>query len=518
MIPSRGDDKRRIVPRWRSPQATVEAGEFATIDQATSTSALAPSLERELAESLDQWRDRPSLGTAAEVIASASMSGREREAAEAGEFVVDRKEQAGPLLLERAEHLLNSIRDLGQFPRESSQAATGLVISSHAEARSQIAPLKSRVRADPRDALAWLEMGRLHATQGNFNQAMRAVRVAHTLAPQSRYVLRSASRFYLHAGRPDLAADVISRSPRSRQDPWLSAAEIAAQQVSGNEPRTLRYAREILQAGEFNDHDLSELRSALATTSLIDGRRRDAKRLLQESLRRPTENAVAQALWIARAGDLHGVSNAVVGGLETPRSFEARSMASYNKGEWADALKQAWFWYEDEPFSGRAVVHVSVLEAVAFERYDVAIRILEAGLRASPGQFLLQTNLVYNLAKIGRVDEAKILLRGLHAPSGDISGQVVLLANWGLIQLRSGGQEAGRRAYQDAIELAQQEGLKDLAEQAALYFALEELSSKNRSALPLAEELLAAAKRQKPAEVRIVHVRLQRLVDQLRKE
>lgn len=42
-----------------------------------------------------------------------------------------------------------------------------VLMGSYDEMRKQIAPLKRRVFADPQDALAWLEMGRLHATVGD---------------------------------------------------------------------------------------------------------------------------------------------------------------------------------------------------------------------------------------------------------------------------------------------------------------------------------------------------------------
>ncbi|MBK6458551.1 MAG: hypothetical protein IPF87_21130 [Gemmatimonadetes bacterium] len=516
MIPGRGDEKRRIVPRWRSPQATVEAGEFESVER-TGTSEV-PDVAEEFSQSLERWRGSPNMGTAAEVIASASMAKREREAVDAATFVKDKSRLAGPLLLERAECLLSLVRGTRVASDGGIPAISPVLMGSYDEMRKQIAPLKRRVFADPQDALAWLEMGRLHATVGNVEQAMRAVRVASSLARDSRYVLRSASRFFLHAGEPDTAHEVLRRSARSRFDPWLSAAEIATAQVAGELPRTIKTAKEMLGGGAFADHDLSELRSALATTSLLDGRKKDARRLLEASLRGPTENAVAQALWVAVNGEMSELSGAVVGSLNTPRSFEARSVASYNAGNWEDALRQARFWYDDEPFSGRAAIHASVIASVAFEKYEEAISILRSALRASPGHFLLQTNLIFNLAQSGKLEEAAALMKEVRPAPDHIPSRVVMLANSGLLLMKGGHLDAGRKAYEEAISLARDSGLRELAEQAMLYFTAEELSAHNIAVLPHAQALLEDVNRMKPPEARVAIARLQRILERLPRE
>ncbi len=513
MIPGGRDEKRRVVPRWRSPQATVEAGEFESLDRVAPSQV--PDLSRELSESLERWEGSSNIGTAAEVIASATMTSREREAADAAAFVIDRGTQAGPLLLERAKNLLASVRGTAIPLDAEMPALSSILIGDYGETKRQIAPLKRRVFADPFDALAWLEMGRLHATVGNVVQATRAVRVACSLAQDSRYVLRSASRFFLHAGEKHTAHEILRRSVRSKFDPWLSSAEIATAQVAGEKPRTIKTARELHSGGAFADHDLSELRSALATTSVLDGHRKDAKKFLMASLRKPTENAVAQALWIAVDGEMRDLSDSIVESLDTPRSFEARSFANYNAGKWEEALKQARFWFDDEPFSGRAAVHAAVIASVAFERYEDAIAILRSASRASPGHFLIQTNLTFNLAQAGKLEEAAALFKEVRAAPGHVPSRVVMLANLGLLQMKGGHLTEGRQSYTQAITLASESGLRDLAEQAMLYFASEELGVKNKEALPHARELVADVERARPPEVRLAITRLRRLIARL---
>ena len=178
--------------------------------------------------------------------------------------VIATPRKSGTLLLRRASELLGRrVENLATTDRRPSAARLGDTASpeSYAAVRTRIQPLKKRVRANPRDALAWLEMGRIHATVGNHERAVRAVRVAASLAGENRFVLRSASRFYLHAGDLDLAHDVLRRSPRTKFDPWLSAAEIATAQVAAIVPRTIRTGKGLSEGGAFSDHALSELRA-----------------------------------------------------------------------------------------------------------------------------------------------------------------------------------------------------------------------------------------------------------------
>jgi hypothetical protein len=57
------------------------------------------------------------------------------------------------------------------------------------------------------------------------------------LAPNHRFALRSAARFFLHVGKPDDAQTILRRSEATRRDPWLMAAEIAVSTVADRTPR-----------------------------------------------------------------------------------------------------------------------------------------------------------------------------------------------------------------------------------------------------------------------------------------
>lgn len=514
MTPFAGNDRRRIVPRWRSPHLAVASGEV--VASATSTRVVLPNLALEQAQATEEWSQRPVLGTAAELVAASLLIAPNEAALEAAQFILADPITAGPLLVRRAQALVGNASNRERFSAAYDRAEGSELSPEHASSRSRIRPLKARVLADPHDSLAWLEMGRIHATTGNRERAERAVLVALGIAGQSRLVVRSAARFFLHAGDPEFAHEVLRRNARTRHDPWLSAAEIAAAQVAMVAPRTIRTGTEMVRGGRFNDHELSELRGALATVALTDGKRKDVRLFLSDSLRDPTENAVAQALWIARQAEIFDVATMVQNALATPGSFEARSFAAYNRGEWESAFTEALRWIADEPYSGRAASHAAVVAGVALDRHDEAIAILRAGLRASPGTLSLMGNLVYNLAIGGRVDDAVALAREYRPAANEHRYQIIGLANQGLIDFRSGRPATGRLAYAEAIRLAVSKQERELEELAGLYLLTEELHANNMSAVPQAIEALAKVQVKASAEYRLVGFRLLKEVDRLR--
>jgi tetratricopeptide (TPR) repeat protein len=514
----RSDEKRRIVPRWRSPDATVEAGEFAEVSEMARV--VLPNLIREHEEALEEWTARPTIGAAAELIGSAAMVGKDQDAIDAAEYVVAAAGRAGPLLTDRARAIVGSLSPAATESfdlHDNTVEPQSLLTASYSSIKQRIEPLKRRVNASPHDALAWLELGRVHATVGNEERALRAVRIATAIAGNSRFVLRSASRFYLHSGDLETAREILRRSPRTRLDPWLSAAEIATSQVAGVDPRTLKSGKEIASSGRFSDHDVSELRAAIATIFQSDGRRKDARRNLEGSLRHPTENSVAQALWLAQEDSIVGLLDSLERTLNTPRSFEARSFASQNVGDWGESLRQALLWYEDEPFSGRAAIQAALISGVALGNTGTAIKVLRSALRASRRNFYLQTNLIYNLAIDGKLAEAESMLLEISTDSLGASRRVVWLANYGLIAFRRGQVDAGRAAYIAAMKLAENAGFVELHDHARVYYLSEEVVSGNRTLLPEATKLMSENESTAIGEYRVALARLSREVDVLRR-
>ena len=121
--------------------------------------------------------------------------------------------------------------------------------------------------------------------------------MALTLAPVDVFVLRSSSRFFIQQNDPERAQWILTKTPRTLNDPWLLSSEIAAASVVGRESSLLKFARR-LEWGDFRNEDLTELRAALATAELDSGSFNNGKKLLRRSLKGANENSLAQIQWM----------------------------------------------------------------------------------------------------------------------------------------------------------------------------------------------------------------------------
>ena len=78
MIPVPWNKRRRVVPRWRPLSASLRSGDLAPlgkIGDAGDDHRIPPDLVRRL----EKWRMQPSVETAAELLETAIVEGRERK-------------------------------------------------------------------------------------------------------------------------------------------------------------------------------------------------------------------------------------------------------------------------------------------------------------------------------------------------------------------------------------------------------------------------------------------------------
>jgi len=351
--------------------------------------------------------------------------------------------------------------------------------------QQQIGRLKKAVRRDPRNALAWAELARHYAVFGQHEKAERALRNALYVAPDNRFLLRSAACFLVHKD-PREGHDLLLRSSSLVRDPWLLSAEMALAHVAGRKPRHVKAARLLLEDADIEPRHLTELRSQMATMEMRAGADKRARRLFVDALEDPTDNSVAQVEWASReVSGLH-VTDAL---LALPLAAEARTRHAVATGEWRSATEQAYEWLGDQPFSDDAAAIGSYAASTGLRDWQRAAEIAELGLRANPGSAWLLNNYAYALIEQDRFDEAQQALDRIGA--GDSDSQAAD-ATRGLLAFRTGRPETGRRLYELAIrefEVALRPEMKALA---SLMLAREELRAGTPnapSALQRAEKL-----------------------------
>jgi len=479
------NQERKVIPRWHSLAASAKQGEIgATHD---GGQVVLPFSEEEREESLSEhrehWSQTGTLAFAEDFVAAALVLGEPEAAREAAEVVLANP-GSSPLAKTVAQRILTpdaAVTDLDDFDPFDVFAS-----------RQQVARLKGRLREDPRAALTWAEISRAYAALGQSEKAVAAMDVALSLAPNDRFLLRSAARLGLHIGEPDRAHRLLTSSDGLRSDPWLLSAEIAIAPLANRQSRNHRHARQVLESGRFFPHSTSELASALGTEALTAGDRRGLRKLLGESLVAPTENAVAQAEWVSRQEQSFEFDSNLLG---VEDSYEARAHYLARERQDEESLTNAWAWLRDQPFASEPAVFGSYRGALVRD-YETAIRFARAGLRANPTDYMLRNNLIFALASSGRVEEAREELDLLdeHSSTQKIEGDwgLTVDATRGLMAFREGSPEVGRKAYLQVIGEATDPSLKALA---AILWAREEAhadTAEAEHAAGLARRLVAA--------------------------
>lgn len=432
---------RHVIPRWRSVRRTVEAGEF----QQRLSSRPSPSQSDDvLADVERRWKETKDQVSAAELVSAGLILGRREHVRDAATFLASVGQNE--LLRGLGVRALDDSQVAGL--RDPTRPAQGETFERHL--RRQLHQDRLNSTLDPRNALTWATMARRYTMLGQRVQADRALTVALSFAPSSRYVHRIATRFYVHIGEPERAYRLLQGFGRTQTDPWLLAAFLAVANLADLPTGTLRPARRIISESDFRPIEKAELASELGTMEMRAGQDRRARQLFRQSLERPTDNSLAQAEWASH----HLAQLEVPLDDETPFAAEARALSAAEGGEWEDALVQAKNWLDDQPFDERAAIHGSFVAAVALERWDDSIAIARAGLRSSPRHPLLVNNLAFALIQDGNLDEAERVLRTADRSTASPHDLVSLKATEGLLALRRGESPIGRTLYREAIASA----------------------------------------------------------------
>ena len=391
------------------------------------------------------------------------MLNRESEVSEAASFLLSRGKSTGPWRREVAKRALNTTSNAPVEPNEESEL----------EARSFVRNFRQLLRTEPRDPISWVELSRAYVVLGHLSQAAASMDTALALAPENRFVLRSATRLWIHLKEPDKAHGILMRSPATRRDPWLLAAEIASAQIAGRGPRLAKVSRSVLEDWQLDTWHLSELASALGTLELRHNNLRRARKLFAKSLEKPTENSVAQAEWAFRKGYAIHFDDGFL--KSCPNSYEAHSRASYQKGRWKEVLGQCNLWQRDQPFSSQPGALGSFVAAVALTDYSATKKFAERSLVANPRDAILLNNLAFAQINLGELDDAENTLSRLKTSNAQEIGPTIT-ATRGLLQFRKGNVDSGRMLYGDAIEKAKAKNDKRSVALATMFHALEEFS------------------------------------------
>jgi tetratricopeptide (TPR) repeat protein len=451
---------RRIVPRWRSFQDAIAVGELAPSIPCLSKGVPGEEFIRQKER---DWLENRELGFATDLVCAAHVLGTTSVAKEAAEFVLERADKASSLSVDLARQLLGFQEIVWASASEPQNYRTGVY--------QRIRQLKKRRIDEPRNAFVWADLARLYVLLGLSDPAEKSIRTALALAPFDRFIVRVATRFFLHSSDPDRALRLLRRNERTKLDPWLMAAELAVSSVVEKVPKFGALAKQFLASKDVPSFHCSELASALGSIEMWSGNDRKACKLFVQSLVMPTENALAQGVWASKTLGLAPIDEKH---FKLTNAFEAHTLSTFMHENWEHSFEFCKQWANDEAFSARPYVFGSSLASSLVDRYEEAETLAAEGLLTNPGHFGLLNNIAFAQIEQGKVPEAANTLVGINPETCSTqTARVCLMATQGLICYRSGQPSVGAELYRKAIFEAVKLKLFDFKARAMLYFARE---------------------------------------------
>lgn len=457
---------RKVIPRWRRLDQT-SSPELASAKGTFEHSCLA---EAEFLKAEAAWDAEKNLKTAMEVVAGGAVWMGRPSVAEAGKFLRESKD-AHPRVHELSQRIMlraNGKSDLNLKERQIDLFDTREVTADH---RLEIAKTRTRLRTFPGNPIAHVDLARAYVSEGHTYKAQFHFDIALSLAPQNRFVVRSASRFYVHIGDFERALDVFNGC--SFGDPWIDAARVAiADQIGGMKKVQIKQIRRSLDA-DLSPEQLTELNASLATLELGSGSTRRAKRLFQASASGANDNTVAQIRWADEQLSIEFDPTL----LSVERSYEARAVDAEIKEDWENVVNECRSWLIDEPFSLRPVFMAGFVASEFLGKFDAALEFARAGLHFRRNDAGLLNNAAYALAALGKFKDAddELARAKIYVP-GSRSLHVVT-ATAGFIEFRRRNFALGRELYHQAFDGARKLKDEKLQQQVWLHWMREEVDA-----------------------------------------
>lgn len=467
------DKNRKVIPRLRDFKTTLSLGELrSAVPGAVRNIPPDTSIDDEI----EDWENNRSLSFATDVVGSGFVLGLTDKIQDAADFILSDEAQATDL----QKRIARQAKDPEYSVHLTTvDEATSDSIDLINHSREQVSKYRGQLRHAPRNPVKLVELSREYATLGSIKKAIRAMDTAVALAPTNRFVLRSATRLYVHAGEIDNVHEdeiekahfILRRAPTLRSDPWLLAAEIAVASLLEKTSRHIKTGLKQIADTNYNPFEVSELASAIATLEMENAGNRQARKLFRQALRKPTENSIAQAEWAS-----HTISSLDIDMREfdVPRNYEALASSFYQKGELDQALTQGKSWILDQPFAISPVLFTGSTASI-LDDFDLSERIYKFGLDANPDNTTLRNNLAYVLATNNLPEEAEKELALIEHSSLRISEKITTTATEGLIKFRKGLHKEGRQLYRSAIKIAQDNNEPGYALRALAFLAREEI-------------------------------------------
>jgi len=449
--------ERRVIPNWRDYKRTLQIGELGSNNKLYSPIKI--SIDRAIID----WNENRNIGTAADLINSAFVAGihDKDEINSAIKFIRNNLNKASKSLLQLTEllkvyesttiiHTKSSILEIDIDTVDEFQA----FINNHVLFKI-INKTKNRTRKELYNPIVWIDLARLYSLLGQEKKAERAVLIALHLAPNNRFVLRSATRFFIHAKQFEKALYYLRKSRSLKNDPWLISAHIATSSIMGRYSPLIKDGKRIIKSKTFSDFETTELAISIGSLEYNEGSFKKAKQLLQISMRQPNDNSLAQMEWLSRNEPRLQIDPFSFNNVINP--FEAYAFDNFENGQWKDAFYNCIKWFLDIPFSKRPIILGSFIAGSLLKDKPAAIALCEVGLQANPRNPTLLNNIIYDFATSDNIEKCYSYidqLKEIDLSSLTKESKICIQATLGLVAIRDNDFENGNMLYKLSIENA----------------------------------------------------------------
>lgn len=446
-------ERRFLVPNWRDFRRTVKIGELGVLQDRKKLSVDQSSV-------LLDWQNNKTIGVAADLINSSFITNDlfSTELQEAIRLVEENSLDASNPLLS----LINQIKDELNPEIEGSTKVLEKNITSIEEFNSlfdeklfnkMIARTKNKTKNHLNNAIYWVELARLYTIKSHHKKAEKCIIIALNLAPENRFVLRSATRFFIHNGDEERALYYLRKTSSIKNDPWLISAHIASSQLINRFSPFIKNGFKIIESKNLSLFDITELSSSLGSLELENGSFKKAKPLLDKSISCPNDNSLAQFEWLSKRDDRLIFNSENFSRVINP--FEAFAYENFKKGDFKKSFYNCIDWFLDIPFSKRPLMFASYISTILGE-HDSSILLCMIGLRYDNTEIGFVNNLVYNYCIKNDLKNAEKHLNTYlnKNDTSDLTHEVTvtLQATIGLFFLRNKNIEEGKKIYKTALQ------------------------------------------------------------------
>lgn len=452
------EKKRVVIPRWRSLSTTPSVE---TIPTANFTD-LQPVTVDQFRDFIKIWRASGKPEDIVDILDAGIATGQRKIVVEAATLILRNSDEYARTIVNRANSIFYGKPSVVlSVPRNTDVAGDSI---------QKISRLKKVLSESPRNSLAHVEIARLYTRLGQVEKANRHLRAALQINGNDRFTLRALTRFLTLVHEPGEALRLLRAAPATRSDPWLQSAELAAGMLVGSGLRRFAANGRLIEGRKSIPIEFSELATGWATQLEISGAsRKKVFATLLPSLAQPTENALAQGVWLTDhlGEDFSTRFSAVSIPID---AHEARALALTEQEEFNDACREAELWVVDQPFQLRSFIFLCHLRFAHLGDFEGAITAATEGLIIHGDDWSLLNYATISYAAAGNTEKANSFLKRFSKVANSDRKNAFFRAAEGMVLFSAGKYFEAADKYVETLRMCSRRSLLSLIPSVVMFF------------------------------------------------